>query len=336
MNFKMRMRKLDIRSIRAPSDIRVKLIELNALPPKSPVCGLLQVAEVERLARSYGVVPPDVLYDVFAAKQSGQKKLPSKRIHPGWPLEAGGAPPPTNPPFLTSRHHGGGASPEGAGYRSTYRIPKLPVQGSPQPQPSPAFSVHQQQYVHASSASPFPSGSSLVVTSSLPRLLPGGADGASLLGGAYGVSPNDGRSGDALVVSFPRHLTKFRLTPEEQALLARGQAFTSAASSFALSSHPVVVSAPFHVSGIQNLARKISQKNKKLGTTRYCPSCKNLILRTKKRCPYCNEVLIGRRCQRCGVLNVNSMRECLSCSAPMPFSWGSKDGAFTDHLVLYI
>ena len=75
MNFKMRMRKLDIRSIRAPSGVRLKLIELNALPQTSPVCGLIRISEVERLAKSYGVIPPDVFYDVFLSKESNQNPL---------------------------------------------------------------------------------------------------------------------------------------------------------------------------------------------------------------------------------------------------------------------
>lgn len=77
MNFKMRMRKLDVRSIRAPSAIRLKMIELNALPPHSPVCGLIKVNEMERLARSYGVTPPPVFYEVFMSRQSkAGKRLP--------------------------------------------------------------------------------------------------------------------------------------------------------------------------------------------------------------------------------------------------------------------
>ncbi len=46
VNFKMRMRKLHVRSIRAASIVRVKLIELGALPPHCPVCGLILVSQV--------------------------------------------------------------------------------------------------------------------------------------------------------------------------------------------------------------------------------------------------------------------------------------------------
>lgn len=65
MNFKMRMRKLNIRSNRAPSSIRMKLVELQALPSNCPVCGLITVKELETLAHSYGVTPPAVFYEEF-------------------------------------------------------------------------------------------------------------------------------------------------------------------------------------------------------------------------------------------------------------------------------
>ena len=65
VNFKMRMRKLHVRSIRAAPIVRVKLIEIGALPSHCPVCGLILVSEVESLAKSYGVVPPNVVYEAF-------------------------------------------------------------------------------------------------------------------------------------------------------------------------------------------------------------------------------------------------------------------------------
>ena len=73
MNFKMRMRKLDIRSNRAPSSVRLKLVELGALPTHCPVCGLITVREMERLAKSYGIEPPQVFYDHFLAGKSEQQ-----------------------------------------------------------------------------------------------------------------------------------------------------------------------------------------------------------------------------------------------------------------------
>jgi hypothetical protein len=65
MNFKMRMRKLGIKSIRAPSFIRQGLIKLDALPSSSPVCGLLRIFEMEKLVKSYEIAPPQVFYDLF-------------------------------------------------------------------------------------------------------------------------------------------------------------------------------------------------------------------------------------------------------------------------------
>lgn len=65
MNFKMRMRKLGIKSIRAPSFIRQGLIKLDALPNSSPVCGLLRIFEMEKLVKSYDITPPQVFYDLF-------------------------------------------------------------------------------------------------------------------------------------------------------------------------------------------------------------------------------------------------------------------------------
>lgn len=65
MNFKMRMRKLGVKSIRAPSFIRQGLIRLGALPSSSPVCGLLRISEMERLVSSYDVKIPQVFYDLF-------------------------------------------------------------------------------------------------------------------------------------------------------------------------------------------------------------------------------------------------------------------------------
>lgn len=82
MNFKMRMRKLNIRSIRAPSSVRLKLIELNALPQTSPVCGLIRISEMEQLAKSYGVTPPEVFYEVFLSKQKAPGSISSHTAHP--------------------------------------------------------------------------------------------------------------------------------------------------------------------------------------------------------------------------------------------------------------
>lgn len=65
VNFKMRMRKLHVRSIRAAPVVRVKLIELGALPSHSPVCGLILVSEVNfdlRITR----IPFDSVFSLIA------------------------------------------------------------------------------------------------------------------------------------------------------------------------------------------------------------------------------------------------------------------------------
>ena len=65
MNFKMRMRKLQVKSIRAPSSVRLCLIKLGSLPSSSPVCGLIKIPEMESLAKSYDITPPPVFYDLY-------------------------------------------------------------------------------------------------------------------------------------------------------------------------------------------------------------------------------------------------------------------------------
>ena len=66
----MRMRKLGIKSIRAPPTIRLSLIKLGALPTSSPVCGLLRISEMDRLVRSYDMVPPKVFHDLYLSKKN--------------------------------------------------------------------------------------------------------------------------------------------------------------------------------------------------------------------------------------------------------------------------
>ena len=65
MNFKMRMRKLQVKSIRAPSSVRLCLIKLGSLPSSSPVCGLIKIPEMESLAKSYDITPPPVFYNLY-------------------------------------------------------------------------------------------------------------------------------------------------------------------------------------------------------------------------------------------------------------------------------
>ena len=62
---KTRMRKLGVRSIRAPALVRIKLIEMNSLPSHSPVCALILLSEAENLVRSFHLPVPQVVYEAF-------------------------------------------------------------------------------------------------------------------------------------------------------------------------------------------------------------------------------------------------------------------------------
>ena len=59
------MRKLGVRSIRAPALVRIKLIELHSLPSHSPVCALILLSEAENLVRSFHLPVPNVVYETF-------------------------------------------------------------------------------------------------------------------------------------------------------------------------------------------------------------------------------------------------------------------------------
>ena len=62
---KTRMRKLGVRSMRAPPLVRIKLIELHSLPNHSPVCALILLSEAESLVRSFHLPVPHVVYETF-------------------------------------------------------------------------------------------------------------------------------------------------------------------------------------------------------------------------------------------------------------------------------
>ena len=75
INFKMRMRKLGLKSIRAPPSIRQSLVKLGALPNSSPVCGLLRISEMEQIVLSYDIKPPQVFYDLFLNKENTDQDI---------------------------------------------------------------------------------------------------------------------------------------------------------------------------------------------------------------------------------------------------------------------
>lgn len=92
MNFKMRMRKLQVKSIRAPSSVRLCLIKVGALPSSSPVCGLIRIPEMESLAKSYDLTPPSVFYDLFLKPgKEPPTYIPSYADGEGWGIEPTGS-----------------------------------------------------------------------------------------------------------------------------------------------------------------------------------------------------------------------------------------------------
>ena len=338
----MRMRKLAIRSIRAPSGIRLKLIDLNALPHHSPVCGLITISEMERLAKSYGVVPPSVFYEVFLTnkQQDGQRSPSAATLQPklGRPRK---------------KYSVGGRGGAGVSQLSlsmlTHR-PHLPlgegaVGGVAAQKHSTRFSSIPSVVPMLGTGIPTLSGSG----TSLPAVVV-----PSSAGYRYGVVPyigsgrvngngaDDDDDDEALTVSIPRRLTRFRLTAEQEARMTSSslqpQSQRSAVSHTPASA-PVLVPSlsrlPYKGSSVlQNLAKKISQKSRKFssgtgtgtGTSsstswRHCPSCQRTNPPVKKRCEFCGDFLIGRPCPNCGALNHNRTKGCFKCHAPIPFSW---------------
>lgn len=241
MNFKMRMRKLEIKSIRASSSVRQALINLNALPQSSPVCGLIRVSEVERLARSYGVEPPQVLYDVFLLRHSDQKQLPNLSRSGGVGVSGGGR---------ELNIQKGSSSPLGnilqsgqgqRGYQEGFGSSHL-VQGGYQ---SSVTSQHFGQYGTSQSSSP----SSLLPPSRLHST----------------VITTAASDKNALMVSVPRQLltSRFRLVSRPVAPPGIMAGFHSSSRS----------SYPPANSMIQNLAKRISQKSRKLGKGKTSGTC---------------------------------------------------------------
>lgn len=350
MNFKVRMRKHDIRSIRAPSDVRVKLIDLNALPPHCPVCGLIRVPEMERLAKSYGLTPPSVFYDVFKAgepvipvastssssKKVGRPKKGDKNRskvgnkttgegmvhHQQFVKPSGGQ---SSHAAAVYGHHGDGTMMNAAfgagmgvvsGQPSNYGIVPYLTSGKDK---------------HGSSAMTSPG---VTMTSSAPI----STDQITL-----GI----GSDSDSLIVSIPRNLTPYKVTTPTKIsgfnplLTADGSMLHAQFNQ----QRPVVLYGGSRSKVLQNLAKKITQKSRKFTTNlssggqlrnslndpssssrdygsnlRLCPSCNQMSPSIKKSCQFCGEFLVGKTCQNCGTLNHNRIKECTKCLAPMKSS----------------
>ena len=269
MNFKMRMRKLEIKSIRAASSVRQMLINLDALPQSSPVCGLVRVSEVERLARSYGVEPPQVLYDVFLLRHSNQQKLPNSARPPVTQSES------SRKALVRKAHvsarvsHGESMPVETPPTTETYQEAREmqsllqqasqmgPLQYLTSTLGPSSSSAQQAQYgglhmlVHPSSSS---------TSSSAPYSMTTMSHYSSL----STVTTTATSDKDALLVSVPRNLltSHFRLVSRPVAPPAIMASLHSHSSS---STAP-----PFRGSMLQSLAKKISQKSRKLGKASTC------------------------------------------------------------------
>ena len=350
MNFKVRMRKHDIRSIRAPSDVRVKLIDLNALPPHCPVCGLIRVPEMERLAKSYGITPPSVFYDVFKAgepvspiaattsssKKAGRSKKVEKGrqkgsnnkavegiVHRQQFLPPGGGQ--SSYAAAMYGHHGDGTMMNvafgGGGGRGV-------VSGQPSNYGIVPYLTSGKEK-HGSSVMTSPG---VIMTSSPPV----STDQITL-----GI----GSDSDSLIVSIPRNLTPYKVATPTKGLGFNPLLTANGSMPHALSSQrPVVHYGGSRSKVLQNLAKKITQKSRKFnsnlisggplrnsfddpsgsggsgdysGNFRLCPYCNQMSPSVKKSCQFCGEFLVGKTCQNCGALNHNRIKECTKCLAPM-------------------
>lgn len=348
------MRKHDVRSIRAPSDVRVKLIDLHALPPHCPVCGLIRVQEMERLAKSYGLTPPSVFYDVFKADEAFSPTVLTSSKKTG----------------RTKKNEGGG----GGGHKG--RLKKSIDQGgegigghqfmSPNGTQSPSvafgspgtmnvlggvgmFSVGQQgygivPYLTSSRDSTGKSRQGIAMTSpgvTMTSSPPVSTDQITL-----GLGSGDN---DSLIVSIPRNLTPYKVaTPSHS--LGFNPLYT-ANSPMPTSPRSIVQYGGSRSKVLQNLAKKITQKSRKFTSSlnssysggnyiggplknfsddpsssgprdyssnvRLCPSCHQMSPSIKKSCQHCGEFLVGKICQSCGALNHNRVKECAKCLSPM-------------------
>lgn len=353
MNFKVRMRKHDIRSIRAPSDVRVKLIDLNALPPHCPVCGLIRVPEMETLAKSYGLTPPNVFYDVFKAGEP---------VSPVAPMSSSSKKAGRSKKGDKSRSKGSSGSSNKAAVQGIMHRQQLgtPAGG----QSSYAAAMYGRQGDGTMMNAAFGAGMGVVSgqPSSNYGIVPYLKSGKEKHGSSAMTSPGVtmtssapvstdqitlgiGSDSDSLIVSIPRNLTPYKVaTPTNisgfNPLLTVDGSMPYGGESN--QQRPVVLYGGSRSRVLQNLAKKITQKSRKFTTTlnsggslrnslndpssssrdygsnlRVCPSCNQMSPSVKKSCQFCGEFLVGKTCQNCGALNHNRVKECSKCLAPM-------------------
>ena len=321
MSFKMRMRKLDIRSNRAPPEIRVKLISLSALPFNCPVCGLITVSEMEQLAKSYGITPPQVFYDCLITEPSKQKMVKSKQRE----NKVEGAAAVGKAPVAV----GDGKQ---AAFEQQIRLAAkdghgvVPFLG----QPSGGGHVTTQGT----------SSSGVIVRSSGAQIT------SSSSWEEFQSKAGMEWDSDALIISIPRQYSPFKISQEALTNKTYKTGFNplSVYSTSSPGQPPMKqLQSQFKTSVLKNLAKKITQKSRKFSSStttaqqqqlpggaatatpanRKCPACQRINPSSKKRCQFCGEYLIGRPCPSCGTLNHNRTRECFKCYKAIPLrAWG--------------
>ena len=348
------MRKHDIRSIRAPSEVRVKLIDLNALPPHCPVCGLIRVQEMERLAKSYGITPPSVFYDVYKASE------------------------PFSPTVLTSTKKAGRSKKVDGGQRARSKKTAEHQFASPDRGQSPSSSFvghHGDGTVNVYGGGVVSGQSSYGIvpylTSSRDQMSGGRhgnlmtSPGVTMTSSAP-VSTDQitlglGNDTDSLIVSIPRNLTPYKVATPTNGSVGFNPFLT--ANSQVANQRPIVHYGGTRSRVLQNLAKKITQKSRKFTSGlnssssfpggdyiggslrnflddpsssgardlssdgRVCPSCNQRNPWIKKSCQHCGEFLVGKICHSCGVLNHNRVKECAKCLTPMKNSGERGDTA---------
>ena len=360
INFKMRMRKLKIWSSRASSLIRSKLVEVGVLPQGCSVCCLISLVHLEQLAKSYGLEPPHVLYDVFLrhvaelGQNGGQHQGQSSRdqMHSSFLRREEQASSPglfqSEDPLQSHSGHAPSSSAAAVASQSYGIVPYLTSSSSSD---------------RGRSSSEFPSSSStsnLIMTSLGTKTTNQSYFPAS--SPAINHSSNN-RSPLSLIVSIPRKHSPYKVS-------SPGNAFDAMAmrGEQGLSKSPRPSSSHLGVSSysgsrgkvLQTLAKKISQKSKRHAASalnvikfpgtggnagpirpsqsapnasanlmssdissgsRTCPSCGNVNPKHKKRCGICYEFLVGVNCPSCSVLNYYRAKTCFRCGTTMPSGW---------------
>ena len=149
----------------------------------------------------------------------------------------------------------------------------------------------------------------------------------------------------SLVVHIPREHTPFKPLPRPPP----SDTPTSSASVGRVTDQSNLKPKALAVGGsrskvLQNLAKKISQKSKKLTgsaqslmpqqgildgghtqpTPKTCPSCGKQNTLHKKRCGYCLEFMVGIACPGCSSLNYYHAKTCYKCGVPMPWGTGNE------------